>query len=132
MAMTEMARVSRPGATVLVQMPNKFGLRQMYHRTKIKMSRDKRPRPFTVRPWAPSELRETFQSLVGPCRLFVDGFFSLNPRATDRDILPRRYAAVVTVSEALRQASDRIPVLARAADSLYIEADNRKAFQSSS
>jgi SAM-dependent methyltransferase len=129
-AMREMARVARPDATVLVQMPNKFGIRQMFNRTRQIVRR--KSGPFRVRYWAPRELRDSVESLIGPCRLFVDGFFSLNAQATDRDILPRRYAALVSVSEALRHASDRIPLLVDAADSLYVEAGNRKAFRSSS
>jgi SAM-dependent methyltransferase/uncharacterized protein YbaR (Trm112 family) len=128
-ALREMARVSRPDATVLVQMPNKFGVRQLFNRGKQIVKRNSNP--FRVRYWTPRELRDSFQALIGPCRLSVDGFFSLNPQATDRDILPRRYAALVSLSEVLRQASDRVPILIDAADSLYVEADNQKAFRSS-
>lgn len=129
-AMREMARVSRPDATVLVQMPNKFGVRQLYNRGKQIVRRNSNP--FRVRYWTPGELRDSFQSLIGPCSLSVDGFFSLNPQATDTDILPRRSAMIVSVSEALRQASQRVPILLKAADSLYVRADNQKAFRSSS
>lgn len=126
-AMAEMARVARTSATVLVQMPNIFGVRQLFNRTRQIVQRNHNP--FRVRYWTPHELRASVQSTIGPCRLMVDGFFSLNPQATDRDILPRRYAAVVTVSEALRRAADRVPLLVNAADSLYFEADNGKAFR---
>jgi hypothetical protein len=34
-------------------------------------------------------------------------------------LMKRRYRAVVHVSEALRRASDRLPVLVNAADSIY-------------
>lgn len=129
-AMREMARVSRPDATVLVQMPNKFGVRQLYNRGRQIVQRNSNP--FRVRYWTPSELRDSFQTLIGPCSLSVDGFFSLNPQATDTDILPRSSAMIVTVSEALRQASQRLPILLKAADSLYVRADNQKAFRSSS
>jgi SAM-dependent methyltransferase len=128
-AMREMARVARVDATVLVQMANKFGVRQMFNRGKQIVTRN--ASPFRVRYWAPRELRQSVQGLIGPCELSVDGFFSLNAQMTDRDMLPRRYAAVVTLSDALRRASDRVPFLLEAADSLYFQADNRKAFRSS-
>lgn len=131
LAMKEMARVSRPGSTILVQMANKFGVRQIFQRTR-RMLAGTRTGNFVVRPWSPNELRAAFESLVGPSRVFVDGFFSLNPQVSDLDILPRRYAAVVSISEVLRQASDRLPMLGHTADSLYIEAANDKAYESSS
>jgi hypothetical protein len=112
-------------------MANKYGIRQIFMRTR-RLVKGEKMGNFVVRPWGPNELRDAFQSLVGPSRVFVDGFFTLNPRTTDRDLMPKRYAAVVNISEALRQVSDRIPLLGDAADSLYVQASNRKAFQPSS
>jgi SAM-dependent methyltransferase len=117
-ALKEMARVVRSGGSVVVQMPNVFGVRQAYHYVRQKLSGD--TDLFRVRYWTPRELRRTFEHIVGPTRLEVDGFFSLNPQVSDIDLLPTRYAWVVRTSEALRKASVRLPVLRNMADSLYV------------
>jgi SAM-dependent methyltransferase len=127
-ALAEISRVTTPGGTVLVQMPNVFGIRQAYNSLRQRMRHD--ATPFRVRYWRPAELRRTFESLVGPSHLLVDGFFSLNAQATDIDLLPWKHASVVRVSEVLRAASRRLPALARVADSLYVCSENAWAFRS--
>ena len=52
----------------------------------------------------------------------ADGFLTINPQATDLDLLPARSRAVVRVSEALRRASERIPPLVQVADSVVVHA----------
>ena len=52
--------------------------------------------------------------------LSVDGFFSLNPQASDMYLMPWRYRAVLHASECLRKLSHTVPLLAKCADSLYI------------
>ena len=121
-ALAEMARVTAPGGKVLVQMPNLLGLRQMYNCTRQVLRRERHR--FRVRYWLPWELRRTFERLVGPARVYVDGFFSLNPQATDVDLMTPFGAKVVRASEALRRLSQRLTPLTLVADSLYIEAEN--------
>lgn len=118
-SIAEMSRVCKHGGTVLVQMPNKFGLRQTINRFKQWCTRDSNP--FRVRYWSPRELMETFHSAIGPTELSVDGFFSLNPRLSDIDLLPRRYAALVLMSAFLRSCSKRLPWLLMLADSLWVK-----------
>lgn len=119
-SISEMSRVTREGGTVLVQLPNIFGLRQFANLVRQRISNDQNP--FRVRYWTPREIRTTFERLVGPTKLSVDGFFSLNPQATDLDLMPPRYAAVVRASEALRAVSRTLPPVGWVADSLYAEA----------
>ena len=115
-ALADFRRVLVPGGRSLVQMPNVFGLRNLYHQVR----RRGVIREFGVRYWTPAELRARFGTLIGPSSLSADGFFNLNPQPSEAHLLPRRYRAVVAVSEALRAASGRAPTLTTFADSIYV------------
>lgn len=128
-ALREMSRVTARAGTLLVQMPNVFGLRQAFNLARQRFRRDRNP--FRVRYWRPGELRRTFEDLVGPSKLSVDGYFTLNPQASDLDLLPARYAWVVRASERLRAASSLLPILLLVADSLYIESSNAYGYRAS-
>ena len=128
-ALREMSRVTARGGTLLVQMPNVFGLRQALNRLRQFLRRDRNP--FRVRHWRPGELRSTFEQLVGPSKLSVDGYFSLNPQATDLDLLPARYAWIVRASESLRAVSRHLPAFRLVADSLYVESSNTRGYLAS-
>ena len=99
----EAARVLRPGGQCLVQMPNVFGIRCLYHQIRRGF---RETRDFEVRYWTVPELARTFGDTVGPSRIFVDGYFSLNPQISDIHLFPRRYRALVRLSEALRKMSE--------------------------
>ena len=116
----EAARVTRPGGKVLIQLANLFGVRQLYNQARDSVRREQNP--FRVRRWTPDEMLSTFRELVGPSRLFADGYFSLNAQASDLDLLRPFPRAVVQASQALKHASRRFPPLARLADSVFIEA----------
>jgi len=120
LALEAIRRVLRPGGHAVVQMPNAYGLRSMYHQARRRFAE---ARAFEVRYWTPGELRSTFSQLIGPAEVSVDGFFSLNAQPADLPLLPRRYRAVVRASEALRRASRVVPGLWRVADSLYVTAE---------
>ena len=116
----ELARVLRPGGRSLVQLANVWGARSLFNQARERRFREQK-QLFDVRYWGPRELERELEREIGPTRLFVDGFFTLNPQPADLPLLPRRYRAVVRVSEALRKLSDRLPALRYAADSLYAE-----------
>jgi SAM-dependent methyltransferase len=103
-----------------IQMANKFGARSLFHQAK-RLFRE--PSLFQVRYWTPSELEAAFTALIGPSTVSVDGFLSLNAQPSDSRLLPRRFRAIVGVSEALRALSHRIPPLRNLADSLYVESN---------
>lgn len=113
----EIHRVLRPGGNCLVQMPNVFGIRCLYHQARrgFRQTRD-----FEVRYWTLPELKRVFEQAIGPASITVDGFFSLNPQLTDIRFLPRRYRPIVYASEGLRRLSATIPALRYVADSLYV------------
>jgi SAM-dependent methyltransferase len=125
-ALAQVARATRHGGTVLIQMPNKFGARQVFNTIRQRVHDDRGI--FRVRYWSPAELRKTFTSLIGPSALLVDGFFSLNAQIEDRDLLPRRYRPIVSASEQIRSMSRWVPALVNVADSVYVHAVNEKAF----
>ena len=80
---------------------------------------------FEVRYWTTAELARTLGDAIGPSRVFVDGYFSLNPQISDIHLFPRRYRALARLSEGLRKMSQGFPPLARVADSLYVSSQKR-------
>ena len=115
-AVGEIARTLKIGATSLVQMPNAFGLRNVMQLARRGFREGDR---FDVRYWRPAELLRAF-SVIGPTTLSTDGFFTLNPQRRDVDLLPRRNRLLVRTSEVLRRASLWIPVLTKLADSVDV------------
>jgi SAM-dependent methyltransferase/uncharacterized protein YbaR (Trm112 family) len=113
----EIKRALRVGGSALIQMPNVFGIRCLYHQARRGF---REARDFEVRYWRPHQLLAAFGEKIGPSQLSVDGYFSLNVQPNDIHLLPARYRALVHSSEALRAMSESIPLLANVADSLYI------------
>jgi len=118
LVLDEVRRVLSPAGHSLIQMPNVFGVRCLYHQLK-RLFRE--PEGFEVRYWTPAEVRSTFEDRIGPSRVFADGYFSLNPQLSDARFMPARYRVILQTSEALRKLSGSIPPLAKLADSLYVE-----------
>jgi SAM-dependent methyltransferase len=123
-SLDELGRVLRPGGESLVQMANVWGARSLWNQARERRFREPR-RLFDVRYWGPRELAEELERRVGPTRLEVDGFFTLNPQPADLELLPARNRAVVRTSEALRRASAVARPLTYAADSLYARSIRR-------
>jgi len=116
-AFAEAARTLRAGGTALIQMPNRAGVRSLYHQMRRGF---REPRGFKVRYWTPGELRESAESLIGPTEISVDGFFSLNPQPNE--LLPMRFRLIAEASEILRRSARYFPALLYVADSLYVTA----------
>jgi len=115
----EIRRVLKTGGEVLVQLPNVFGLRCLYHEIRRGFRETK---DFEVRYWTIPELKATFSRLIGPASVSVDGYFSLNAQISDVGFMPLRYRAIVYTSEWLRRLSVHVPALSYIADSLYVSA----------
>ena len=119
-AAEEIGRVLVPGGEAVVQMPNAFGLRCVIQQARRGF---RKPEKFEVRYWSPSELRRTFARAIGPARLTVDGFFSLNAQPAEAELLPVHYRALVHASAALARIANNLPPLVNLADSLYVRAE---------
>jgi SAM-dependent methyltransferase/uncharacterized protein YbaR (Trm112 family) len=118
LTLREVARALHSAGGFLVQMPNCFGIRCLYHQIRRGFHEGS---DFDVRYWTPWELASTFRTTFGSVRIVADGFFSLNPQISDVNLLPRKYRSVVYASEALRKISGVLSPLIYVADSLYVE-----------
>ena len=117
LALGEVQRVLKDRGTSLIQMPNRFGIRNLGN---CMRRRFREPRSFEVRYWAPAELKEVFGQMVGETSLFVDGYFGLGIQASDAHLMPARFRTVVILSEFLRKLSHRRNWMSSFADSLYV------------
>ena len=118
----EIARVVAPDGYSWVQMPNAFGARNLYQ---LARRRFREGDAFEVRYWTPEQLRRTFEQ-IGPTELTTDGFLTLNPQASDLDLLPGHLRALVRGSELLRKASEKVPALTTVADSVNVRSVPRR------
>jgi len=123
-SLKEISRVLRPGGMTLIQMPNKYGIRQyQQHRRRGFTEGEK----FEVRYWTPAELMDTFQKFLGPTTMTTDCYFGLGIQASDTDLMPLHYRMIIGASEVLRKLSHVVPPLTKVADSVYLESVNQKA-----
>ncbi len=121
--LTENARVLKSGGRSLVQMPNKFGIRQrQQHRRRGYTDGE----GFEVRYWEPNEILRTFESTFGASKMTADCYFGLGIQAPDADLLPLKFKSVVYASEFVRRISKVFGPLINVADSVYVESINEK------
>ena len=121
MSLDEVGRVLKKNGVTLIQMPNKYGIRQYQQHRRRGFTEGE---GFEVRYWTPSELLDTFETKFGPTKMSVDCYFGLGIQATDIDLLPLHYRFVVMSSEALRRLSTVFKPLTKVADSVYLESVN--------
>lgn len=132
--LAEIRRVVRRNGAVRIQMANVLGARRLFNHTRELLAafigtvrgRTQTPYPFRVRAWTPRALRQTFADLFGRATLSADGFFSLDARTSDVDLVSRSSAIVIRLSDALCAASARVPGLRYFADSVMLNAINAK------
>ena len=113
----ETRRVLKPGGSALIELPNAYGLLNAVQQVRRAF---RQPRGFDVRYWRLSELKATFEEILGPTTVSADSYFFINGQPTDRTLLPARYRGLVTLSEGVRKLSQRAPFLVSVADSLYV------------
>ena len=119
----EIARVLKNDGLTLVQMPNKYGVRQYQQHRRRGFTEGV---DFEVRYWTPAELMETFEKKFGATKMTTDCYFGLGIQANDVDLLPAHFKMVVYSSEILRKISGVIKPLTKVADSVYLESKNQK------
>lgn len=120
-AFEEIARVTRPGGTVKIQMASAVGVRSFQH---IVRRRFRKPMKFDVRYWTPWDLVGAFRDAFGNAELEVDCYFGLGLQPSDIELYSPSMRSLVKLSEHLRQASRVVRPLAYVADSLYLSARN--------
>ena len=118
----EIARVLDPDGYSWVQMPNAYGVRNLYQ---LARRRFREGDAFEVRYWTPEQLRRTFGQ-IGPTELTTDGFLTLNPQASDLDLLPPHLQLLVRGSDLLRRASTHVGALSTVADSVNVKSVPRR------
>ena len=121
----EMARVTKDGGEIVVQMPNKYGIRCFYHQAKRGFSEEAKEGG-EVFYWTPAELMNTFTEKFGETGMTVDCYFGLGIQKNDADLLPLPYKIIVHTSEFLRGLSRKFPFMTKVADSVYLHSINRK------
>lgn len=123
-ALQQAAAVSREDARLMIQMPNRFGVRCLYHLLKRGF---RPPVEFDVRYYSPDMLVKLFSSHYGECELSVDGFFGLGIQASDKHLMSVPKKWIISTSELLRKISLLIKPLTLLADSLYVQAVRHQA-----
>jgi 2-polyprenyl-3-methyl-5-hydroxy-6-metoxy-1,4-benzoquinol methylase/uncharacterized protein YbaR (Trm112 family) len=118
----EIGRVIKPGGNTLVQMPNLFGVRCLYHQARRGFREE---REFEVRYWSIPALRKLFSSYVGPTDITVDCFFGLGLQYSDLRLMPITHKAAILVSELLRRVSDIARPITYLADSVYVSSEKQ-------
>lgn len=121
-SLDDVNRVLKSEGKTLFQMPNKYGIRSyQQHRRRGFSEGD----GFDVRYWTPSEMVVTMEEKIGETKLTTDCYFGLGIQASDVDLLPAKYQAVVYSSEILRSISGIFKPLTKVADSVYLESKKR-------
>ncbi len=123
LTLQEINRVLKHKGLSLIQMANKYGVRNLYIQSKRKF---RQPEDFDVRYWSPHMLLKTFSTFIGPSYILADGFLSLNPQITDIRILPPFNRFIVITSEFLKYLSRLVPFIKYFADSVYIISNTQK------
>ncbi len=122
-SLDEVVRVLKQNGKTLIQMPNKYGIRQYQQHRRRGFTEGE---GFEVRYWTPAELMETFEKKIGETKMTTDCYFGLGIQASDVDLLPPHFKMVVYSSEILRKISGVIKPLTKVADSVYLESVNQK------
>ena len=116
-AFDQMARVLRPEGHFLVQMAHRTGVRSLYHQLRRGF---RAPRNFEVRYWSAARLREAVARRFADSGLRAHCYFGLGLEASDMRFMKPHMRALIRISDAVKEMSNRLPVLRRFADSLYL------------
>lgn len=115
----EMKRVLADDGRAFVQMATRFGVRNIMQQARRGF---RAPKDFEVRYWRQTTLGREFTRAIGPSTLSADAFLSLNAQLTDLPQLTPRDRWLVRFSQAMKEATARVPPLIGLADSVYVHA----------
>lgn len=115
--LAEIGRVLERGGKALVQLPNRGGFRSKLVLARRMFSEGTE---FDVRYYSISEALGLCADAIGESGWHVDCFCGLNVHSRDRDLVPDSRKWVVDVADFLRRSSDKVPLLGRLSDSIFI------------
>jgi SAM-dependent methyltransferase/uncharacterized protein YbaR (Trm112 family) len=118
-AVAEAGRVLKPGGAAKVQMPTRYGIRCLVHQVRRGFHDGE---GFDVRYWSLPELRRLFSGGIGETRIVTDCYFGIGLQPSDIPLMTPARAAIVRLSEALKDLSRRVRPLVWVADSVFAEA----------
>jgi len=121
-SLDEVSRVLKANGKTLIQMSNKYGIRQYQQHRRRGFTEGE---GFEIRYWTPSELLKTFNAKIGDTVMTTDCYFGLGIQNADADLLPVKYKIVVYSSAILRKLSQFIKPLVKVADSVYLDSINQ-------
>ncbi len=116
--LSEIGRVLKPGGRCVIQMPNKWALRSLYHQIRRHF---RQAEGFEVRYWSLADLRSAFENAIGRTSIFVDCFFGLGLQKSDSPLMPASKRLFIRASELLKRLSKKLPFLINVADSVFVE-----------
>ena len=115
-------RVLKPGAAMVVQLPNTFGIYNVLLQLR-RGFREAKTGTFEMRYWSRRAILEAVHTAgFTDVKIRADGFFSQNPQLSDLDLLTPMGKLVVLVSHATVATANRVAPLIAFADSLWVEA----------
>ncbi len=123
MILSEIARILKTQGTSLVQMPNIFGLRCIYHQAR---RRFRKAIEFEVRYWDLPTLRKLFSERIGKTEISVDCYFGLGLQKSDSKFMSSTQNFILTSSELLKRISKFTPFIIYIADSVYVRSTCEK------
>ncbi|NQW52521.1 MAG: methyltransferase domain-containing protein [Rhodospirillales bacterium] len=118
-ALSETGRVLKTGGLAHIQMANRIGVRSLQHQARRGF---REPVMFEVRYWPVGELREAFETAIGPTKITVDCYFGLGWQWVDMKYMQARHKPILLASEALRYLSRFAPPMVHIADSVFCTA----------
>jgi len=115
-------RVLKPGAAMVVQLPNSFGIYNVLLQLR-RGFREAKTGTFQMRYWSKRAIREAVNEAgFTDVKIRADGFFSQNPQLSDLDLLAPMGKFVVLVSHAGAAIANRVSPLIALADSFWVAA----------
>lgn len=117
LALDEIARVLVAHGESLIQMPNRAGLRCLYHQLRRGF---RAPQGFEVRYYGVGDLLRWFGAQIGPSTISVDCFFGIGLQASDLALMPWTHRLAIGSSERLRRLAEHLSPLRWLADSVYV------------
>lgn len=111
-------RVLVGGGELIVQMPHRYGMRSFYQLARRRFTDGT---GFQVRYWTRRQLRKVFGE-IGSVSFETEGYFGIGLQPADKDLLPKSYRTIVTVSEIIQRCESFFPLPKLLADSLYVKA----------